>query len=94
MHAVDMDNLWRAKLEDAERAYRDNHNAETREEYQRLLRLFANLVLRDQLPPPLGIAAVTTWQQEASRRIFANCSILLAHDQNAVMTALGGGSFP
>jgi hypothetical protein len=48
-----MDDFWRAKLEDAERQYRDNPNEETYAEFRRLLRLFADLVVRNQLPPPL-----------------------------------------
>jgi hypothetical protein len=39
------------KLEDAQRRYSADPNAETRAEFRRLLRLFADLVVRDQLPP-------------------------------------------
>ena len=50
MDAEDMDNIWRAKVEDAERKYRDNPTVETQAEYRRLVHLFADLVLRNQLP--------------------------------------------
>jgi hypothetical protein len=48
-----LDDLWRAKLEEAQRRYSVDPNAETRAEFRRLLRLFADLVVRDQMPPPL-----------------------------------------
>jgi hypothetical protein len=44
--------FWRAKLEEALGRYSADPNAETRAEFRRLLRLFADLVMRDQ-PPPL-----------------------------------------
>jgi hypothetical protein len=47
------DDLWRAKLEEAQRRYSADPNAETRAEFRRLLRLFADLVVRDQPLPPL-----------------------------------------
>jgi hypothetical protein len=43
---------WR-KLEEAQRRYAADPNAENRAEFRRLLRLFANLVMRGQTPPPV-----------------------------------------
>jgi hypothetical protein len=37
------DDVWRAKLEEAQRRYSVDPNAETRAEFRRLLRLFAGL---------------------------------------------------
>jgi hypothetical protein len=48
-----LDDVWRAKLEEAQRRYSADPNAETRAEFRRLLRLFADLVMRSQMPPPL-----------------------------------------
>jgi hypothetical protein len=45
------DDFWRAKLEEAERRYSADPNFETRAEFRRLLRLFADLVVRGQPPP-------------------------------------------
>jgi hypothetical protein len=50
--ALAMDDFWRLKLEGAQRRYSDTPNDETRAEFRRLLRLFANFVVRNQLPPP------------------------------------------
>jgi hypothetical protein len=36
------DDFWRAKLEEAQRRYSAEPNAETRAEFRRLLRLFAD----------------------------------------------------
>jgi hypothetical protein len=51
--ALALDDFWRLRLEEAQRRYLDNPTEETRAEFRRLLRLFAHLVVRDQLPPPL-----------------------------------------
>jgi hypothetical protein len=50
--ALAPDDFWRLRLEEAQRRYSDNPNAETHAEFRRLLRLFADLVVRNQLPPP------------------------------------------
>lgn len=42
--------LWREKLADAQRRYRENPNPETKAEYVRVLKAFADLVLRYKLP--------------------------------------------
>jgi hypothetical protein len=47
-----LDDFWRAKLDEAERRYSAHPNAETRAGFRRLLRLFADLVMRGQMPPP------------------------------------------
>jgi hypothetical protein len=47
------EDLWREKVEEAERRFLAFPNAETRAELRRLLQLFSNLVLRKTLPPPL-----------------------------------------
>jgi hypothetical protein len=52
-YRIILDDFWRAKLEEARRRYSDNPTAETRSECARLLRVFADFVLRGQLPPPL-----------------------------------------
>jgi hypothetical protein len=49
--ANSMDDFWRGKLDDAKRRFSDEPNAETRAGFRRLLCLFADLVLRNQLPP-------------------------------------------
>jgi hypothetical protein len=46
------DDYWRAKLEAAQRRYSADPTEENRAEFRRLLRLFADLVVRDV--PPLG----------------------------------------
>jgi hypothetical protein len=51
MDANSMDDFWRGKLNDAKRRFSAEPNAETRAEFRRLLCLFADLVLRNQLPP-------------------------------------------
>lgn len=51
--AISIDDFWRDKLEDAWRRFSADPTAETRAEFRRLLCQFADLVLRDQLPPPL-----------------------------------------
>jgi hypothetical protein len=45
------DDFWRAKLEEAQRRYSADPTEENRAQFRRLLRLFADLVVRDQLPP-------------------------------------------
>ena len=48
-----LDDFWRGKLEQAQRRYAADPTAESRAEWMRVLRVFANLVVRDQLPPSL-----------------------------------------
>jgi hypothetical protein len=46
-----LDDYWRLRVEEAKRRHLDNPTAESGAEYRRLLRLFSDLVLRDQPPP-------------------------------------------
>jgi hypothetical protein len=48
-----LDDLWRAKLEEARLRCSADPNAETRSELRKVLRLFADLVMWGQLAPPL-----------------------------------------
>jgi hypothetical protein len=48
-----LDDFWRGKLEQAQRRYAADPTAESRAEWMRVLRVFANLVGPDQLPPSL-----------------------------------------
>jgi hypothetical protein len=41
-----LDDYWRLQLEEAQRRYSADPNAENRAEFRRLLRLFADLVVR------------------------------------------------
>ena len=47
-----LDDYWRLKLEQAQRRYIADPTETNRAEFRRLLRLFADLVVRD-LPPPI-----------------------------------------
>jgi hypothetical protein len=47
------DDFWRLKLEEAQRHYGETRTEESRAEYRRVLRVFADLVLWGQMPPPL-----------------------------------------
>jgi hypothetical protein len=47
-----LDDVWRANLDAAQRRYSADPNAENRAEFRRLLRLFADLVVRGQMPKP------------------------------------------
>jgi hypothetical protein len=42
--------LWRQKLVAAEHQYEENRNEETCAEYRRVLKIFADLVLRNKMP--------------------------------------------
>ena len=48
-----LDDFWRGKLEQAQRRYAADPTAESRAEWMRVLGVFANLVMWDQLPPSL-----------------------------------------
>jgi hypothetical protein len=45
-----LDDIWRANLDAVQRRYSADPNAENRAEFRRLLRLFADLVVRGQMP--------------------------------------------
>jgi hypothetical protein len=49
--APGLNDYWRLQLAEAQRRFSADPTDETRAEFRRLLRLFANLVVRDQLPP-------------------------------------------
>ena len=42
---------WRARFDDAYRRYSENPTAEARGEVMKVLRIFADLVIRDKVPP-------------------------------------------
>jgi hypothetical protein len=46
-----LDDYWRLKLAEAQRRYSADPTEETRAEFRRVLRLFADLVVRDVVPP-------------------------------------------
>jgi hypothetical protein len=48
-----LDDFWRAKLEEAQRRYSEDQTTESRNEWMRVLRVFANLAVRGELPPSL-----------------------------------------
>jgi hypothetical protein len=48
-----LDDFWRAKLEEAQRRYVEDRTEESRAEYRRVLRIYANLVLRGKMPPSI-----------------------------------------
>ena len=41
---------WRGKLDEAQLLYLEQRNEATREEYRRVLKIFADLVIRNTLP--------------------------------------------
>lgn len=41
---------WRERLVEAQSRYTENRNKENREEYLRMLKVFTNLVVRDEMP--------------------------------------------
>lgn len=49
--AVYLGHYWRLKLKQAQRRYSVDPTDENRAEFRRVLRLYADLVLRDVLPP-------------------------------------------
>ena len=49
---LSLDDFWRLKLEEAQRRYSADPTGENRAELRRVLRLFADLVVRGQMPKP------------------------------------------
>jgi hypothetical protein len=43
--------LWRKKLTVAEQRYSENRNHENLAEFKRILKIFADLVIRNNMPP-------------------------------------------
>jgi hypothetical protein len=45
------DDYWRARPDEAQRRYTEDRTEESRAEYRRVLRIYADLVLRGKTPP-------------------------------------------